>query len=157
MLSIGFESISRETLRSVHKYQNTPESYRALGAKVVLVEKIQNFGILVFGLFMFGFDQEDASVLEETAKFNIYAGYDVCAYSVLTPFPGTVSWYEMLRDKRMVYYDWDKYGQGYIVYRPKNISPEQLRAGHMTAYKEFYSLLSIIMRFLISGSRSSFY
>ena len=33
MLSIGFESISRETLRSVHKYQNIPDSYRALVEK----------------------------------------------------------------------------------------------------------------------------
>ena len=151
MLSIGFESISRETLRSVHKYQNTPDSYRAL------VEKIQSYGILVFGLFMFGFDQDDASVFEETVTFNIDAGFDVCAYSVLTPYPGTVSWYEMLRDKRMVSYDWDKYDQGYIVYRPKKLTPEQLRAGHMASYREFYSLPSLIRRFPTKGSRSKFY
>ena len=138
-------------MRSVHKYQNSPDSYRAL------VEKIQSYGILVFGLFMFGFDQDDASVFEETVTFNIDAGFDLCAYSVLTPYPGTVSWYEMLRDKRMVSYDWDKYDQGYIVYRPKKLTPEQLRAGHMIAYREFYSLPSLIRRFPTNGSRSKFY
>ena len=63
----------------------------------------------------------------------------------------------MLRDKRMVSYDWDKYDQGYIVYRPKKLTPEQLRAGHMVAYREFYSLPSLIRRFPTKGSRSKFY
>ena len=65
MLSIGFESISRETLINVHKYQNRPDTYREM------VKKIQGHGLLVFGLFMFGFDQDTASIFTETADFNI--------------------------------------------------------------------------------------
>ncbi len=148
MLSIGFESISREALKNIHKYQNRPETF------LTLVEKIQNYGILVFGLFMFGFDQDDASVFEETAKFNIDANYDVCAYSVLTPYPGTVVWYEMLKQNRVVSFDWDKYDQGHIVYRPLNLRPNQLREGHMLAYKRFYTWHSILRRFPIDSSRS---
>ncbi|MBV8192801.1 MAG: B12-binding domain-containing radical SAM protein, partial [Alphaproteobacteria bacterium] len=55
MLSIGFESISRATLKSVHKHVNQPETFAAL------VEKIHSYGIMVFGLFMFGFDGDDLS------------------------------------------------------------------------------------------------
>ena len=65
MLSIGFESISRSTLKSVHKHVNRPETFAAL------VEKVHSYGIMVFGLFMFGFDGDDGSVFEETARFNI--------------------------------------------------------------------------------------
>ncbi|MEJ2364814.1 MAG: radical SAM protein [Deltaproteobacteria bacterium] len=151
MLSIGFESISRGVLKSVHKYQNRPETFRAA------VKKIQSYGILVFGLFMFGFDGDDSSVFEETAKFNIAAGYDVCAYSVLTPYPGTLAWYEMLGQKRMISYDWDKYDQGHIVYQPMNLTPDQLREGHMRVYKLFYSIPSILRRFPTNSSRSKFY
>jgi len=50
MLSIGFESISRATLKSVHKHVNRPETFAAL------VEKVHSYGIMVFGLFMCGFD-----------------------------------------------------------------------------------------------------
>jgi radical SAM superfamily enzyme YgiQ (UPF0313 family) len=64
MLSIGFESISRATLKSVHKHVNRPETFAAL------VEKVHSYGIIVFGLFMFGFDGDDPSVFEETARFN---------------------------------------------------------------------------------------
>ncbi len=123
MLSIGFESISLQTLRNAHKHQNRPENFKAL------VEKIQSYGILVFGLFMFGFDEDDPSVFDETVKFNIDANYDVCAYSVLTPYPGTITWYEMEQNKRIVSYDWDKYDQGSIVYSPRNLSPQELRDG----------------------------
>ena len=56
MLSIGFESISRDTLKSVHKMVNRPETFAAL------VEKVHSYGIMVFGLFMFGFDGDDPSV-----------------------------------------------------------------------------------------------
>src|ERR1700709_1129852 len=74
MLSIGFESISRETLKSVHKHVNQPETFAAL------VEKVHSYGIMVFGLFMFGFDGDDRSVFDNTSNFNIDANYDACAY-----------------------------------------------------------------------------
>ena len=85
MLSIGFESISRDTLKSVHKHVNRPETFAAL------IEKVHSYGIMVFGLFMFGFDGDDPSVFQQTTRFNIEADLDVCAFSVLTPYPGTLT------------------------------------------------------------------
>jgi radical SAM superfamily enzyme YgiQ (UPF0313 family) len=73
----------------VHKHVNRPETFAAL------VEKVHSYGIMVFGLFMCGFDGDDGSVFDETVNFNINAKYDACAYSVLTPYPGTLTWYEM--------------------------------------------------------------
>ena len=148
MMSIGFESISRETLRSVHKHVNHPDMFREL------VQKIHSYGIMVFGLFMFGFDHDDPSVFEETVKFNIDADYDMCAYSALTPYPGTLTWYQMQKEKRIVSYDWDKYDQGHIVYRPGKLTPDQLRDGHMHAYRRFYSWPSILRRFPLTSSRN---
>ncbi|MFO1090718.1 MAG: radical SAM protein [Hyphomicrobiales bacterium] len=146
MLSIGFESISRKTLTSVHKHVNRPENFAKL------VEKIHGYRMLVFGLFIFGFDTDDETVFDETVKFNIDAGYDMCAYSVLTPYPGTILWYQMKNE--VVSYDWTKYDQGHIVYRPKSMAPQTLREGHMRAYKKFYALPSIAKRFPVSGGRS---
>lgn len=148
MLSIGFESISHNTLKSVHKHVNRPDTFHEL------VEKIHSYGILVFGLFIFGFDGEDPSVFDETSQFNIDANYDMCAYSVLTPYPGTLTWFQMKKAGKVVSYDWDKYDQGHIVYRPDHMTPEMLREGHMRAYANFYSLPSIARRFPVAGSRS---
>jgi radical SAM superfamily enzyme YgiQ (UPF0313 family) len=148
MLSIGFESISRETLKSVHKHVNRPENFASL------VEKVHSYGIMVFGLFMFGFDGDDLSVFDATVGFNIAAKYDACAYSVLTPYPGTLTWYEMKKAGRIVSYDWSKYDQGQVVYRPARMSAEELRCGHYRAYREFYAPRSIAGRFPLSGKRA---
>ena len=148
MLSIGFESISRDTLKSVHKEVNRPETFAAL------VEKVHSYGIMVFGLFMFGFDGDDPSVFQQTARFNIEADYDVCAYSVLTPYPGTLTWYEMKKAERIVSFDWDKYDQANVVYRPAQMSGDELRLGQIAAYETFYAPSSLARRFPLCGKRS---
>ena len=147
MLSIGFESISRETLKSVHKHVNRPENFQSL------VEKIHSYGIMVFGLFMFGFDGDTVSVFDDTVRFNIDANYDACAYSVLTPYPGTLTWYEMKKAGRIVSFDWTMYDQGHVVYRPGGMSADQLRVGQGSAYARFYSASSVASRFPFAGKR----
>ncbi|MCI0546618.1 MAG: B12-binding domain-containing radical SAM protein [Candidatus Rokubacteria bacterium] len=147
LLSIGFESITRSTLTSVHKHVNRPETFAAL------VEKVHSYGIMVFGLFMFGFDGDDPSVFETTARFNIDADYDACAYSVLTPYPGTLTWYEMKKADRIVSYDWSKYDQSNVVFRPAKMTGDELRLGQNTAYETFYAPWSIARRFPLRGRR----
>ncbi|MGD0722047.1 MAG: radical SAM protein [Roseiarcus sp.] len=148
MLSIGFESITRSTLQSVHKHVNRPDQFAAL------VEKIHSYGIIVFGLFMFGFDGDDATVFDETVKFNIDSNYDACAYSVLTPYPGTLTWYEMKRANRIVSFDWTMYDQGHVVYRPERMTADELRIGQGGAYEKFYARASIARRFPLFERRS---
>ncbi len=148
MLSIGFESISRETLKSVHKHVNRPENFAGL------VEKAHSYGIMVFGLFMFGFDGDDPSAFGDTVAFNIETKFDACAYSTLTPYPGTLTWYEMKRAGRIESYDWTKYDQGHVVYRPARMSAGELRTGVGGVYEKFYSASSIARRFPLAGRRS---
>ena len=148
LMSIGFESITRSTLASVHKHVNRPETF------VSLVEKVHSYGIMVFGLFMFGFDGDDPSVFEETVKFCIGANYDACAFSVLTPYPGTLTWYELKKAGRIVSFDWSKYDQSNVVFRPINMTGDELRLGQEFAYEAFYTPSSIIRRFPLRGKRS---
>ena len=147
LLSIGFESISRSTLTSVHKHVNRPDTFAAL------VEKVHSYGIMVFGLFMYGFDGDDLSVFDQTVNFNIDSKYDACAYSTLTPYPGTLTWYEMKKANRIVSFDWTMYDQGHVVYRPAQMSGDELRVGVDRAYRNFYATSSIAKRFPKSGKR----
>jgi hypothetical protein len=64
MMSIGFESISRSTLKSAHKHVT------GLRLSPPWLGKVHSYGIIVFCLFMFGFDDDDTSVFKETARFN---------------------------------------------------------------------------------------
>ena len=147
MLSIGFELISRATLKAC----TSTSTGRRPSPR--LVEKVHSYGIMVFGLFMFGFDGDDPAVFDETVKFNIDANYDACAYSVLTPYPGTLTWYEMKKENRIVSFDWTKYDQGHVVYRPAQMSGEDLRRGTAAAYEDFYSISSMARRFPLRGKR----
>ena len=151
MLSIGFESISRATLRSVHKCQNNPDDYRDL------VEKLHKHGIMVLGLFIFGFEGDEPSVFEETLQFNVDAKFDMCGYSILTPYPGTINWFEMMRRRQIVSYDWDKYDQSHIVFQPTGLSTDQLYRGYLETYDGFYTVPSMLRRFPYDGSRSRVY
>ena len=69
--------------------------------------EVHSYGIAVFGLFMFGFDGDDTSTFQDTAQFNIEDNYNAVAYSVLTPYPGTLTWYEMKKANRIVSFDWE--------------------------------------------------
>jgi radical SAM superfamily enzyme YgiQ (UPF0313 family) len=142
-LCVGFESISRETLRKVHKFQNRPDDYAAL------VDKIHRHGMMVLGLFMFGFEEDDLGVFDTTARFAIDSRYDSCAFSIFTPYPGTVTWYEMLQRDQIVSYDWDAYDQSHVVYRPKAMSQEELRDGYKRTFERFYAYRSMARRFPI--------
>jgi len=148
LMSIGFESITRSTLTSVHKHVNRPETF------VSLVEKVHSYGIMVFGLFMFGFDGDDPSVFEETVKFCIGANYDACAFSVLTPYPGTLTWYDLKKAERIVSFDWSKYDQSNVVFRPIHMTGDELRLGQEFAYETFYASSSIARRFPFRGRRN---
>jgi radical SAM superfamily enzyme YgiQ (UPF0313 family) len=148
MLSIGFESVSKTTLRNVHKCQNNPDDYAAL------VEKLHKYGIMVLGLFIYGFEGDEPSVFEETLKFNIDAKFDMCGYSLLTPYPGTINWFEMMRRKQIVSFDWDKYDQSHIVFKPTGLSSDQLYQGYLGAYDGFYTASSMMKRFPWDGSRN---
>ena len=102
---------------------------------------------------MFGFDGDDTSVFGETVRFNRDSNYDACAYSVLTPYPGTLTWYEMKKANRIVSFDWEKYDQGHVVYRPARMSGDELRIGQSQTYETFYSMASIAGRFPLHGPR----
>jgi len=151
MLCIGFESISRKTLRKVHKYQNSPERYKEL------VRKLHDHGILVFGLFMFGFEDDEESVFDNTVRFCIDANFDACAYSIMTPYPGTLNWFEMMEQNRVVSFDWNKYDQHHVVYRPTGLQAEQLRDGQRHAYETFYGARSMMKRLPLITKRSRFF
>jgi hypothetical protein len=73
---------------------------------------------------------------------------------VLTPYPGTLTWDEMKKDNRIVSFDWEKYDQSSVVYRPKQMTGEELRVGHNGAYQTFYALSSIARRFPYRGKRN---
>lgn len=140
-LFIGFESLSQETLKSHHKTSNQVERYKEQ------IQKIRDRGIGIEGSFIFGSDEEDSSVFPRVVDFCEETKIDAAVFAILTPYPGTRIYEQFLKEDRILSRDWDLYDMDHVVFRPRNMTVEQLQEGHDSANRRFYSYPSMLKRF----------
>ena len=138
--TIGFESVSQDSLNSVNKSSN----------KVVFYDKwiktIKKYGMAINGLFIFGFDYDYPDVFDKTLKALDTWKIDAGEFNILTPLPGTPLFDKMDKDGRILTKDWSKYTQTQAVFKPKNMTLEELNNGLKKVVKEFHSPKNIIKR-----------
>ncbi|MDW7670454.1 MAG: radical SAM protein [Bacillota bacterium] len=139
-LLIGFESISQTSQQFIHKGVNKVLEYGEL------MKKLNQAGILVQGCFAFGADDEDESVFERTVEMVIKTKIDLPRYSILTPFPKTELFRQMEAENRIIERNWAMYDVEHCVYLPKKMSKERLEAGTEWAWRETYTVSSILKR-----------
>lgn len=139
---IGFETISDDSLREIGKVQNN------IGEFKEGIKRLHDHGILVLGAFIFGFDSDDKDVFKRTLDFAIESNLDLAQFSILTPLPGTKLHEKLLSEGRIFDRDWSKYDMGNVVFKPAQMTPEELKKGNGWAWKEFYSYGSIMKRIL---------
>jgi radical SAM superfamily enzyme YgiQ (UPF0313 family) len=143
-LFIGFESLSKTNLRKSQKFQNDPLEYREI------IDNLHRFGIAICGAFVFGFDEDDPSVFEETVGFTIQTKLFSAVFALLTPYPETAFYHRVKDEGRLVEDRWwllkDPEGSA-PYFLPMKMSAEALREGWKRAWKEFYAFPSIWKRF----------
>jgi radical SAM superfamily enzyme YgiQ (UPF0313 family) len=147
-LLIGFESLSPANIREIGKAQNKVEEYKEA------VKKIHDHGIGIDGSFIFGFDEDNPGVFERTVKFIKDVRMDAANLFTRTPFPGTRLYAKMETNGQIIDHDWSHYDLHHVVFRPRNMTPEELLQGIYDAYKGIYSLPSIIKRSWPWGRRT---
>jgi radical SAM superfamily enzyme YgiQ (UPF0313 family) len=139
-LYIGFESINRRCLGEVRKGWNKVENY------LRNVRRLHDRDIMVNGSFVFGFDNDDTDVFEQTVQFGIEARLETATFTILTPYPGTLLYKKLDSEGRIVDRNWAHYDTTRAVYRPRLMSAAELEAGYFQAYQDFYSWSSILTR-----------
>ena len=139
-LLIGFESITQESQQYIHKGVNKVNSY------VSLMERLHDNGILVQGCFAFGGDEEDESVFDRTVEMIIKAKIDLPRYSILTPFPQTQYYAQLEKEGRIIERNWSMYDVQHCVFRPKQMTKEQLEEGTDRAWRATYKTSNIMKR-----------
>jgi len=118
--AIGFESISQESLDEAGKYINKIEDYTST------IDKIHDYGMVIKGNFMFGFDGDHLDIFDKTIDAIKDLGIDLPAFSILTPFPGTPLFDNLEKEKRIITRDWSKYDTLHVVFQPKHMSSQEL-------------------------------
>jgi radical SAM superfamily enzyme YgiQ (UPF0313 family) len=136
-LFIGFETLSSRSLEGAGKRQNLGRSYREV------VRRLDSLGILINGSFVFGLDGDDRHVFRRTVDWAVEVGITTATFHVLTPYPGTALFTDIVAQDRIVTRNWDLYDTRHVVYRPSCMSPEELKRGYDWSYEEFYRWTNI--------------
>lgn len=144
---VGMESINQDVLSEMKKPFNREKNF---------VDQIKCFhdnGIMVNPGIIFGSDNDDESVFENTVEFLIKNHMELAYINIATPLPGTVL-YERLRTQNRIFdWDWSHYDGKHVVFQPKRMTPETLQEGFFWANREFFSLGSIGRRMFHTKER----
>ena len=109
------------------------------------IEALHRRGIQLIGCFILGLDNDTTDVFDRTADF-VQQYIDIPQISILTPFPGTAQFAKMEREGRLLHKDWSRYDITHVVYRPTNMSPEDLERGHRRTMERVFSWTNMLGR-----------
>jgi bacteriochlorophyll C12 methyltransferase len=138
MFNVGFESVSPETIKLVHKGSNRGRSYEDI------VANVHKQGVALQGYFIFGFDTDTTDSFQATYDFIMNNRIEFPVFTIATPFPGT-PWYEEMLP-RVVQHDWDKYDTFHYMYQPAKMARDEFLRNFIKLQREIYSWPSIWKR-----------
>jgi radical SAM superfamily enzyme YgiQ (UPF0313 family) len=135
---IGFESISPESLKEANK-----PAFNKVAEYAEAAENIIRHGIVPAGYFIFGFNSDDVTAFERTVNFTKKYHIMQPFFNVLTPYPGTRLYDKMEAEGVIFDRDWRHYNSITCVYTPRNITPEEMKAGIRWSLANFGSMDNI--------------
>lgn len=139
-LFIGFESINPDSIRNVHKVQNHTQRYEDA------IRAIHNRGIMINASFVFGLDGDTPETFRATLDWIVQNRIETVTSHILTPYPGTALYERMQAEGRITSDDLTLYNTAHVVYKPLNMTPEELYEGYLWIYRNIYSLKNIFRR-----------
>ncbi len=143
-LLIGLESLDKSNLIQMKKSWNA-----GCGEYEMALRKFREVGIAVYGTFIFGYDGDSKDSIVRTLDFAVRQKLFLAAFNHLTPFPGTLLYKELQDEGRLLHDKWwlsKDYRFGEVVFRPKNIEPDELAKQCLKARNEFYGISSVLKR-----------
>lgn len=151
---IGYESLAPEA--ALRKLGGAPDLRRSLLERT---RRIQQFGLLIQGGFVFGWDHDDRDVFDRTLDFIFEADLDAIQASALTPFPGTELRDRLLAEGRVTHpatqdvRDWARYNFVQAVIRPARMTQDELQEGVLRVWRTFYATRPLVHRLLCHTGR----
>lgn len=144
LIYLGIESGSQRILDTIGKRITLDQVKRA-------VRMVKEAGIEVLGSFIIGFPADTEETIKETIQFARKLNLDYAQFSVLTPYPGTLIYDDVVSDQSLLTEDWSRYTAIEPVIRLDNIPPSRLNVFIQRAYMSFYMRPHIIMKWLARG------
>ena len=139
-LFFGLESVSTVQLKKMRK------SIKEIERMGEAVKRIKDTGIHFHASFVFGFDDDDASIFPDTLEFLEKHSIGSASCNVLTPYPGTRVYEQFKNEGRLLTDNWKYYDHSSVVFQPRNMSPYELQTGVIRLKKQYCSTGSIFKR-----------
>jgi radical SAM superfamily enzyme YgiQ (UPF0313 family) len=144
----GIESINPKTLQSYQKNINLERLHQ--GRYKELISNIRKEGIVFFGGFVIGSDDDVQSVFHSTLKFIQSSHIDILQTSKPTPLPGTQLWKSLQQEGRILTQnfpkDWEEFRFSRLVFKPAHMSIEEAYEGFTYLRKIYYGFWETIKR-----------
>ena len=137
---VGFESLTDANLVEAHKKTPKASDYARR------VRMLHDNGIQVNGSFVVGFDHDRSDVFGRLAEWIEGVRMECATFHILTPYPATPLFRRMEMEGRLLHRDWSLYDTGHAVFRPKNMTAEELEEGYEWLYRRLFSHASIWKR-----------
>jgi radical SAM superfamily enzyme YgiQ (UPF0313 family) len=126
----GFDPITRQAF--------TGKDSAALEKAHAAIKKALSHDMEPYTSFLVGNDEDDPGVFDRVLEFANAAGIRKAEFAIMTPYPGTPVWRDLLAAERILSRDWSLYNDANVVFRPAQMTPEQLLAGYLHLWREFY-------------------
>lgn len=139
-LFIGFESVNAESLKAVHKRQNSLARYEQA------VRNIHDRGMMVNASFVFGLDGDTPDTFRNTLDWIVRNRIETVTSHIMTPYPGTVLYDSLKAEGRITTDDLSLYNTANVVFQPKRMTAQELQSGYLWMYKQIYSFRNILRR-----------
>jgi radical SAM superfamily enzyme YgiQ (UPF0313 family) len=103
------------------------------------VKRYHDYGIGVEGTILLGLDNQSEDDIKRLIDFLLEIDLDLAEFTVMTPFPHTKAYDDMLRENRIFDKDWNHYNAGQVVFHPKQMTADKLQELYDYAWKTFYA------------------
>ena len=137
---VGLETLEAKNLEDAGKRSCPPSDY----ARRIRI--FPDHGIQVNGSFVLGFDHDDAGVFDRTIDWIEEQRLECATFQILTPYPGTPLFDQMLAEGRILHRDWSRYDTAHVVFQPRRMSGAQLQEGYRRCCTRLFSHRSIWRR-----------
>ncbi|MGB0466939.1 MAG: B12-binding domain-containing radical SAM protein [Pontibacterium sp.] len=130
----GLETPSRAALKAAGK------GFIKIDKVKEYIRKLHEYDIAVDSAMLFGFDEHNTDIFEETLAFVNDIELDVCHSVIITPYPGTAFYQQLEKEQRLLTKDWSLYDGTHAVFQPKQMTVQELEEGQAWFYDQYNSL-----------------
>ena len=146
MVYVGIESSDSKVLKEINRFTiKSDEQYK-------IIERLENYGIAVKSMFMFGNPDDTEETIKESVKYAKFLPNMFSQFSIFTPYPGTPI-YEKYK-KIITETKLENFNQYNLTYLHKNLTIKQIGKLKNFAYLYFYldikKIYKIIKYFIFS-------